>query len=182
MRAFTSKRALCGEILHRECHHPILPFFPPSPAAVTPPPQSAKSLNQNMKLHDGGPYSPVGNKPKSKRPVLIIGLSLGFFILICSVICFAMATRKSSKPIESAPILALDPEAVTRMGEESSELEDKVRRVQEGMQVMGKSGNLVFSVGESQMYTLEQLLRLGARQPFDCLCEETGFREDVRDV
>ncbi|CAH9125354.1 unnamed protein product [Cuscuta epithymum] len=161
MRAFASNRALCGEILHRECH-PILPFFRPSPTAVTPPPQPAKPLNQNTKLHDGGPYSPVGNKPKSKRPVLIIGLSLGFFILICSVICFAMAARKSSKPIESAPKLALDPGVVTRMEEESSELEDKVRRVQEGMQVMGKSGNLVFSVGESQMYTLEQLLRASA--------------------
>nr|GMD93834.1 probable inactive receptor kinase At5g67200 [Ipomoea batatas] len=124
------------------------------------------ALRQNAQLRDGGLYSP--EKKSNKRSVLIIGLSLGFFVLICSIICFALAAKKSNKSISSTPKIDLDPivaantEAVMRIEEESNELEEKVKRVQEGMQVMGKSGNLVFSVGESQVYTLEQLMKASA--------------------
>lgn len=164
--AFASNKALCGEIIHKECR-PIQPFFHPSPATSAPPPQSAKTISQNAQLRDGGRlYNP--EKKSNKRSVLIIGLSIGFFVLICSIICFALAAKKSSKSISSSPKIALDPsvtantEAVIRIEEETNVLEEKVKRVQEGMQVMGKSGNLVFSVGESQVYTLEQLMRASA--------------------
>ncbi|XP_019174760.1 PREDICTED: probable inactive receptor kinase At5g67200 [Ipomoea nil] len=164
--AFASNKALCGEIIHKECR-PIQPFFHPSPATTAPPPHSAKAVSQNAQLRDGGVYSP--EKKSTKRSVLIIGLSLGFFVLICSIICFALAAKRSNKSISSSPKIALDPsvaaaetEAVMRIEEESNELEEKVKRVQEGMQVMGKSGNLVFSVGESQVYTLEQLMKASA--------------------
>nr|GMD88982.1 probable inactive receptor kinase At5g67200 [Ipomoea batatas] len=161
--AFSSNKALCGEIIHKECR-PIQPFFHPSPATAAPPPPH--SASQNAQLRDGGLYTP--EKKSNKRSVLIIGLSLGFFVLICSIICFALAAKKSNKSISSTPKIDLDPivaantEAVMRIEEESNELEEKVKRVQEGMQVMGKSGNLVFSVGESQVYTLEQLMKASA--------------------
>ncbi|RAL47250.1 hypothetical protein DM860_013215 [Cuscuta australis] len=162
--AFRSNPDLCGEIIHRECR-PVQPFFRPSPATPTPPPLPP---SQNAQLHNGGGggYN-SDKKPKKaerKRHILIVGLSTGFFVLICSALCFAMAASRRSKSKESfpsspGPKIAMDTDAVMRIEQESCELEEKVRRVQE---VMGKSGSLVFPAGEAQGYTLEQLLRASA--------------------
>ncbi|MCD7471730.1 hypothetical protein HAX54_012363 [Datura stramonium] len=171
--AFSDNKGLCGEIVHKECR-PIQPFFSPSTAAVTkytpPPPKTPAELSQNEELRSGAPLNHKANKTH-KRSLLIIGVSTACLVLLCSVILLALATKKhkNSKKLGETKKAAFDPsvtgnaEAVMKIEEDNNELEEKVKRVQQGMQqVMGKSGSLVFCAGEVQVYTLEQLMRASA--------------------
>lgn len=171
--SFSENKGLCGEIVHKECR-PIQPFFSPSTAAstkITPPPSKTPAeLGQNEELRKGSPLNRKENK-SHKRSLLIIGVSTACLVLLCSVILLALASKKrrTSKKLGETKKSAFDPsvsgnaEAVLRIEEDNNELEEKVKRVQQGMQqVMGKSGSLVFCAGEVQVYTLEQLMRASA--------------------
>lgn len=171
--SFSDNKGLCGEIVHKECR-PIQPFFSPSTAAatkITPPPSKTPAeLGQNEELRQGSPLNRKENK-SHKRSLLIIGVSTACLVLLCSVILLALASKKhrNSKKLGETKKSAFDPsvsgnaEAVIRIEEDNNELEEKVKRVQQGMQqVMGKSGSLVFCAGEVQVYTLEQLMRASA--------------------
>ncbi|CAN4122642.1 unnamed protein product [Withania somnifera] len=171
--AYSDNKGLCGEIIHKECH-PIQPFFAPSTATVTkkPPPSPTipAGLGQNEELRSGAPLNQKANKTH-KRSLLIIGVSAACLVLLCSVILLALASKKHKKlkKLGETKKSAFDPsvsgnaEAVMRIEEDNNELEEKVKRVQQGMQqVMGKSGSLVFCAGEVQVYTLEQLMRASA--------------------
>lgn len=145
-------------------------FGPVSP----PPPQSSVALDQNAQIERGKiGVSSQPNKKTSRKTALIIGLASSGFVFICSFICFAFAANKhkKSKEYSSTPKIAMgeatitaNAEAVMRIEEDNHELEKKVKRVQEGMQIagLGKSGILVFCAGEAQVYTLEQLMRASA--------------------
>ncbi|XP_009787502.1 probable inactive receptor kinase At5g67200 [Nicotiana sylvestris] len=172
--SFSDNKGLCGEIIHKECR-PIQPFFSPSTDAATkikpPPPKTPAELGQNEDLQNGVALKSKENKTH-KRYLLIIGVSTACLVLICSVILLALATKKhknSKKLGEKTQKGAFDPsvsgnaEAVMRIEEDNNELEEKVKRVQQGMQqVIGKSGSLMFCAGEVQVYTLEQLMRASA--------------------
>lgn len=160
--SFLFNPGLCGEIIHKECH-PGQPFFGPSMGPVAPPPSGA--LGQSAQVHGVELNQP---SPKNnKRTAVIIGFSSGVFILVCSLLFFAIAMRKQrQKNKQSTEMIKSDDAAVAAQAaamiqiEQENELEEKVKRVQ-GMQV-AKSGNLVFCAGEAQLYTLDQLMTASA--------------------
>lgn len=168
LSSFLSNPSLCGEIIHKECH-PSPPFFGPSSSLqpVSPPP--AVALGQSEELH-GVDLSEPSPKTKHKKTAVIIGFSSAVFVLIGSLICFVMATRKQRNQKPSTAAVASDGAAAVAAATEAAtvmqidlqenELEEKVKRVQ-GMHV-GKSGSLVFCAGEAQLYTLDQLMRASA--------------------
>ncbi|XP_027149371.1 probable inactive receptor kinase At5g67200 [Coffea eugenioides] len=167
---FSWNPGLCGEIIHKECRE-MQHFFGP---VASPPPPKSVSADQSSQIERG--KVGVSSQPSRKahgKAALIIGLSGSGLFFICSFICFAFATRtvKKKKKESSAGKVVVgeatanaNAEALMRIEEDNYELEEKVRRVQEGVQIagMGKSGNLVFCAGEAQVYTLEQLMRASA--------------------
>ncbi|KAI3460207.1 hypothetical protein Pfo_016870 [Paulownia fortunei] len=168
--SFALNSGLCGEIIDKECRS-TRPFFG-QPMTTRAPPTPATALSQTAQLHGGVALSNKGMMQKHKRAALVIGFSLGVSLFVISLICFGFAARKCkrSRKGESTK-MGLDPsvtgnaEAVMRIEEENDELEEKVKRVQEGkqqLQMVGKSGSLVFCAGEAQVYTLDQLMRASA--------------------
>ncbi|KAL2242101.1 probable inactive receptor kinase At5g67200 [Sesamum indicum] len=169
MSSFALNSRLCGEIIHKECPS-TRPFFG-QPTIMAPPPTSAAALRQTAGLRDDVALSSKGIMQKHRRAALVIGFSLGVSIVVISLICLAFAVRKHKRsPKGERTKMGLDPsvtgnaEAVMRIAEENEELEEKVKRVQEGkqLQTAGKSGSLVFCAGEAQVYTLDQLMRASA--------------------
>lgn len=150
--SFLFNAGLCGEIIHRECR-PAAPFFGTAAAAPSSPPQS---LQQSSELTQS-------NFKKHKRTAAIIGFTSGLLILIGSILCFAIRCIKNKKngkvikPTMASDYSAAENAAAVMKMEEERELEEKVKKLQ-----MGKSGSLVFSAGEVQHYTLEQLMRASA--------------------
>ncbi|KAL0366216.1 UNVERIFIED_CONTAM: putative inactive receptor kinase [Sesamum radiatum] len=168
MSSFALNSRLCGEIIHKECPS-TRPFF--GQPTTTAPPTSAAALRQTAGLRDDVALSSKGIMQKHRRAALVIGFSLGVSIVVISLICFAFAVRKHKRsPKGESTKMGLDPsvtgnaEAVMRIAEENEELEEKVKRVQEGkqLQTAGKSGSLVFCAGEAQVYSLDQLMRASA--------------------
>lgn len=161
--SFSFNPGLCGEIIRKECN-PRPHFFGPTVSVTAPPPGIA--LGQSAEVH--GVELDRSSPNSHKRTAVIIGFTAGVFVLICSLLCFALAVRKKQrkgdKNVKTAiiePDAAATAEAVTAISmEQESELEEKVKRVQ-AMQVT-KSGNLVFCAGEAQLYSLDQLMRSSA--------------------
>ncbi|KAF7817474.1 putative inactive receptor kinase [Senna tora] len=159
--SFSLNPALCGEIIHKECH-PSAPFFAPTPPLITAPPP-AVALGQSAQVN--GFIRPPYRK-KHNRTAVIIGFSAGVLVLIASLVCLVVAVKKQGDKKEaSGHIMGSDAAATAEAAavmqmEQEKELEEKVKRVQ-GMQV-GKSGSLIFCAGEAQLYTLDQLMRASA--------------------
>ncbi|KAH9692381.1 protein kinase domain-containing protein [Citrus sinensis] len=163
--SFLFNPSLCGEIIHKECN-PRPPFFGPSATAAAAPPPVTVLGQQSAQMHGVELTQP---SPKShKKTAVIIGFSSGVFVLICSLVLFAMAVKKQKqrKDKKSKAMIASDEAAATAQAlamiqiEQENELQEKVKRAQ-GIQV-AKSGNLVFCAGEAQLYTLDQLMRASA--------------------
>ncbi|XP_024020179.1 probable inactive receptor kinase At5g67200 [Morus notabilis] len=157
--SFSWNPGLCGEIIREECS-PSSPFFGPTSSVSAPPPVVVLGSNA-VEL------AKLGEK-KRRKTVEIVGFSCGVLVLICSLLCFAMAVKKqrnnnstTSKEKGMAMMLSDDAEAAAVGMEQEKELEEKVRRAQQGMQVT-KSGSLAFCAGEAQLYSLEQLMRASA--------------------
>jgi hypothetical protein len=152
--SFALNPNLCGEIIRRECR-PSVPFFAPtSPPSV--------GLGQSAKVHGliRQPY-----QKKHDRRKVIIGFSTGIFVLLISLACFAVVIKKqrkkkgkgssgSSVMASDAAATATAEAAVVMQMEQERELEEKVKRAQ-----VAKSGSLIFCAGESQVYTLDQLMK-----------------------
>ncbi|KAL8487528.1 hypothetical protein ACS0TY_024001 [Phlomoides rotata] len=157
--SFATNSRLCGEIIHKECSS-TRPFFvgPLSTTAAAPPkPGAALSQTAGVRL------SSKGLIQKHKRAAMIIGFTLGVSLFVISVMCLGFGVRRSgSRKMGLEPSVTGNAEAVMRIEEENDELEEKVKRVQEGMQMVGKSGSLSFCAGEAQVYTLDQLMRASA--------------------
>ncbi|KAL3505131.1 hypothetical protein ACH5RR_034972 [Cinchona calisaya] len=175
--SFSWNPGLCGEIIHKECHQIMQHFFGPEESPPPPPPPTPVPLDQNAQIHRGNINNPSlqSRTRKKKIAALVIGLASSGLLFICTVCCYAFAIRKHTTNKKEysicAPKMAIgegtinaNAEAVMRIEEDNYELEEKVKRVQEGMQIagMGKSGNLVFCAGEPQVYILEQLMRASA--------------------
>lgn len=166
--SFSLNARLCGEIIHKECR-PIQPFFRSNPS---PPPPAAAALSQTAQFH-GALTQQNKNTHKRKKIDFIIGFSSGVFILLISSICLIFTAKKlrQAPKIEGSKSIGFDSsvtgnaEAVIRIEEENNELEEKVRRVQEGMQMqmVGKSGSLSFCAGEAHVYSMDQLMRASAQ-------------------
>lgn len=83
--------------------------------------------------------------------------------LILSLTCFAVAVKKQRKKkgkgssgssVMASDAAATAEAAVVMQMEQERELEEKVKRAQ-----VAKSGSLIFCAGESQVYTLDQLMK-----------------------
>ncbi|KAL9143798.1 hypothetical protein ABFS82_14G257400 [Erythranthe guttata] len=171
--SFALNSRLCGAIVHRQCRS-TRPFFgdaapPPKQAAPTALSQTAGQHGGSVALSSRGVVM-----QKRKRAAMVIGFSLGASILVISLmICLGFAARNKwkrseiTKPGLGEASVTGNAEAVMRIEEENEELEEKVKRVmQEGkhlhLQMVGKSGSLVFCASEPQVYTLDQLMRASA--------------------
>lgn len=162
--SFSWNPGLCGKVVDRDCSLSV-PFFV-TPVTESPPPPAA-GLGQNEQLQ-GVELTRPSQKKHWRSKVVIIGFSCGVFTLVAAILCFAMGVKKQRRRGKKgenvfSPITGSDPAAIAavmRM-EEENELEEKVKRVQEGMQA-AKSGSLVFCAGEAQVYTLEQLMKASA--------------------
>ncbi|CAL5204695.1 unnamed protein product [Lathyrus oleraceus] len=150
--SFALNPNLCGEIIRRECR-PTTPFFAPtSPPTV--------GIGQSADVHGliRQPY-----EKKHNRKAAIIGFSTGIVFLILSLTCFAVAVKKQRKKkgkgssgssVMASDAAATAEAAVVMQMEQERELEEKVKRAQ-----VAKSGSLIFCAGESQVYTLDQLMK-----------------------
>ncbi|KVI06684.1 Leucine-rich repeat-containing protein [Cynara cardunculus var. scolymus] len=166
--SFSFNPGLCGEIVRTECSS-IGPFFGKNSTAAPPPPPRVV-LGQSTQMQEGMTGFTNSNSRKHKRLALIIGFSAGIVVLISSIMCLLISMKASEKKkrkdiMSSSEIMemaaAADAAAEVMRMEETNELEEKVKKLQQGM-AMGKSGNLVFCAGETQLYTLEQLMRASA--------------------
>ncbi|KAE8682771.1 putative inactive receptor kinase [Hibiscus syriacus] len=161
---FSWNPGLCGEIIRKECH-PRPRFFGPT-AAVVPQPPPTVALGQSAEVHGVELAQPQPSSKEHKRTAIIIGFSVGVFVLIGSLLCFVIVVRKQTDKNQStAAVESDDGEAAAKavaviQMEQENELEERVKRVQ-GMQV-AKSGNLIFCAGEAQLYSLDQLMRASA--------------------
>ncbi|XP_050366814.1 probable inactive receptor kinase At5g67200 [Argentina anserina] len=160
--SFYRNPGLCGEIIRIECR-PNAPFFrPAAPSTVPEAPSPARPLG--LRAGEGVELAQPCHK-KHKRTAVIVGFSSGVFVLICSLLCFVLAVKKSrnNKQVKKADLTADDVAALhaaEAVHMEQEELEQKVKRVQ-GIQVV-KSGSLLFCAGEAQVYSLDQLMRASA--------------------
>ncbi|KAM0060660.1 putative protein kinase RLK-Pelle-LRR-III family [Helianthus debilis subsp. tardiflorus] len=169
--SFSPNAGLCGQIVRTECSS-ITPFFGKSstktPSFSLLPPPPAVLLGQTMNFKNS--Y----NK-KHKRLAIIIGIPVSLIVIISSITtCILMSVSKNknklndimstSDMMEVAAVTdaaAADAAELVRRMEETEELEEKVRKLQQGID-KGKSGKLVFCSGETQVYTVEHLMRAKA--------------------
>ncbi|MFS7972786.1 putative protein kinase RLK-Pelle-LRR-III family [Helianthus anomalus] len=173
--SFSHNPGLCGEIVRTECSF-IGPFFgknaTSSSSTSAPPP--GIMLGQSAQLQEGIQSIQNHNSDSSnhKRLALILGFTGGVVLLLCSVMCLLVSTKSSSKKNKNENNVsttsemmelaeAADAAADVIRIHETNELEEKVKKVQNGI-AMRKSGNLVFSAGETQVYSIEQLMRANA--------------------
>ncbi|KAJ4714825.1 putative Receptor protein kinase [Melia azedarach] len=163
---------LCGEIINKACSSHS-PFFE-SPNATSPP----RPLGQNAESQGIVVLSPPSPPSNHKKTGLILGLSIGFAVLVSSLLCIFLMIRKNgsernSKETTTASINdennSPEPETsrnVGQVGESKFQVETKVNKVQveeiASQRMMKKSGSLVFCAGESEVYSLEQLMRASA--------------------
>ncbi|KAL7602885.1 probable inactive receptor kinase At5g67200 [Lactuca sativa] len=168
--SFSSNPGLCGEIVRTECSI-IGPFFGKNStvtSTLTPPPRVV--LGQSAEMEKGVAGVTDSGSRKHKRLALIFGFSAGVLVLISSIMCVLISIKTSEKKkrkdiMSTSEIMemaaAADAAAEVMRMEETNELEEKVKKLQQGI-AMGKSGNLVFCAGETQLYSLEQLMRASA--------------------
>ncbi|KAM6540561.1 hypothetical protein CsatB_005008 [Cannabis sativa] len=152
---------LCGEIINKVCNSRA-PFFdspsPSSAAAQQPLVQSAESSSGNGVVLS--PSSPVNHK----KTGLILGLSIGsafVMVILLGLFSFARAHKSTMATSSFSPSPEQGPSSHVETTREITELPSKTKAVEE-LQRVHKSGNLVFSAGEAQLYSLEQLMRASA--------------------
>ncbi|KAJ9170655.1 hypothetical protein P3X46_018747 [Hevea brasiliensis] len=178
--SFSLNPDLCGEIINKACTRTRSPFFDsPSSSNATSP---TATLGQSAQAEGGvgvvvlSPPSPQ----KHKRTTAILGFAVGVSVLIVSLLCiFFVLLKKQSKQANSqekqlaATTSATeaansihtnstgDAQAFREYGEAIVNSETRGIEVQQ-MRRAEKSGILVFCGGNTQIYTLEQLMRASA--------------------
>lgn len=174
--SFSMNPNLCGKVINKACR-PRSPFFE-SPNATSPPgPLGQSAQSQGIVV-----LSPPAPRNDHKRRGLILGLSIGFAVLVSFLVCIFLLIRRSSEGRNSKePSTASfnegttypEPESsrtanTTQVGECKIKVETKANKVQVEEMAIGsqtvikRSGSLVFCAGESEVYSLEQLMRASA--------------------
>ncbi|KAL9258529.1 putative inactive receptor kinase [Drosera capensis] len=175
--AFSSNPNLCGVILHKECK-PKIPFFS-STAASDPsaqPPSSPSPLSSTLST-DAQLRSRIdtGANPRPKFSAVVWGFSAAVLVLLLTLFCIAIGVRdrrrrRSSSDQKRDPIAVetdFDAEEVMRKEEE---MDEKVKTAATrtptpasmAVAAAAKNGSLVFCAGETEAYTVEQLMRASA--------------------
>lgn len=164
--SFVWNFGLCGEIVNRACssHDPFFDSSNASSPQSHPMTQSAQS--------QGVVLTPPASK-KHKKTSLILGVSIAVSMIVAALLCLlAVArTRSSQRPTKQK---MASPESVGRYPNTTTttsmatitnqvrEIPTKVKIDEQVHQRVHGSGNLVFCVGETHLYTLEQLMRASA--------------------
>ncbi|XP_050365674.1 probable inactive receptor kinase At5g67200 [Argentina anserina] len=164
--SFQLNPGLCGEVINKACSSHS-PFFE-SHNATSPEPLTENAQSQGVML---SPPSPT----RHKKTGLVLGISIGVaFIFAGLLFVFAVIRNRKSgneaeiRPSKPSPSSTTDPNGRIAEHEMQKEVPKLVPKIvdhfEEAAQtrVIPKSGNLVFCYGESQLYSLEQLMRASA--------------------
>lgn len=170
---------LCGEVLNTPCNGQGAPFFNTSSTTGNPSSPTAETSNSGPSASQSAisSTSEPGKSRAHKRKVFALGLSFGTLFLFASIFCFVAAIRSNrrektdGKPARTASVSEAGgnspvPESATPVrfdGGASRELMTvKEKKREREMKEAAKSGKLVFSVGETEAFTMEQLMRASA--------------------
>ncbi|KAI6695195.1 hypothetical protein NL676_022905 [Syzygium grande] len=167
--SFSGNPGLCGEVINKACASRA-PFFGPSSSSGNGSGSVPAPLAQSAQSQNGVVVSPASSSPrKPKRTGVILGFALGVILLVSALLivfiwCKARKrqTHASPKepaepeePVQARAVDAAAPSFITELQEKYNSKIQDAQRVQ-------RSGCLVFCAGESQLYTLEQLMRASA--------------------
>ncbi|MCD7455521.1 hypothetical protein HAX54_028505 [Datura stramonium] len=163
IRSFLWNPSLCGEVVNKPCRS--TPFFDsPSSAASPPTPLYQDAQSQGIVL------TPPPQQ-KNKKVGVILGFVVGTLILIAAVLCLFTWVKKrrvETEPkatkctIETITNSAVNTTASGTAGNSQEIKLEKEVKVPQGPQQQMKSGNLIFCSGETELYSLEQLMRASA--------------------
>ncbi|PSS21267.1 Inactive receptor kinase [Actinidia chinensis var. chinensis] len=163
--SFSWNPNLCGEIIKKECRS-TPPFFDSGAgaAAASPP----EPLIQNAQ---GFVVPPPSAKPH-KRVGVVVGFVIGALILVAAILCLFALFKKQREQKRHSKSLKSDSEDANTNAQNAiiptqlfnSELEATDETVVSAKKLIlaQKSMNLIFCGGESEMYSLEQLMRASA--------------------
>ncbi|KAK1588047.1 hypothetical protein Q3G72_019386 [Acer saccharum] len=175
--AFGLNPNLCGEIINKACDSRS-PFFD-SPNATSPTNAPLGQSEQSQGIVVINPPSPRNNHKKS---TLVLGFCIGFAVLISSLFCIFFLIRRNGgeRILKEPPTTSFDsPDIITYPEPASSrnlshvegnkfQVETKANKILQveetppSQRLIKKSGSLVFCAGESELYSLEQLMRASA--------------------
>lgn len=152
---------LCGEIVNKACDSRA-PFFEASNSTPPSLPSVQNAQSQDVLL------SPVSHV-KHKETGVILGLSVGAAVLVAGLLCFYIAARTQRRHTASKPEMApfeteigFSPaSAIDGRVNGKGEFQGKLKEIEE-LPKAQKSGNLIFCEGESELFSLEQLMRASA--------------------
>ncbi|CAN4082951.1 unnamed protein product [Withania somnifera] len=163
IRSFLWNPSLCGEVVNKPCRS--APFFDsPSSSASPPTPLYQNAQSQGIVVTPSPQH-------KHKKVGVVLGLVVGILILIAAVLCiFAFVKKRREEPEPKATKCTMETIANSAVNEAASvpvdssqeiKLEKEVKVSLASKQQL-KSGNLIFCSGETELYTLEQLMRASA--------------------
>ncbi|KAF8016463.1 hypothetical protein BT93_H1855 [Corymbia citriodora subsp. variegata] len=170
--SFAGNPGLCGEVINKACASGA-PFFGPSSSSSGGNGSSSvpAPLAQSAQSQNGVVVSPTSSSPrKPKRTGVILGFVLGVILLVSAllivfILCKARKRQTHASPKEPAepeePVVqarAVNPAVPNLITELREKNNSKIQEVE----TVRRSGCLVFCAGESQLYTLEQLMRASA--------------------
>ncbi|XP_022751251.1 probable inactive receptor kinase At5g67200 [Durio zibethinus] len=168
--AFSLNPNLCGEIINKSCTSRA-PFFG-SPSASGPHGQSAGAQGGGGATTGGIVILPPPSSPKKKRQKtgVVLGFTISIALIIFSVLLALAVFRKQSgerrvDSKETKPTTAVSSQvANSNLGNSKTQLKEFSERklMTPEIQMLKKSGNLVFVAGEVEGYSLEQLMRAAA--------------------
>ncbi|KAH0697470.1 hypothetical protein KY290_015336 [Solanum tuberosum] len=165
IRSFLRNPSLCGEVVDKPCRS--APFFDsPSSAASPPTPLYQNAQSQGILITPPPQH-------KHKKVGVVLGFVVGTLILIAAVLClFAFVKKRREETETESKATKCTIETITNSAanatvsepDDSSQeikLEKEMKVLQAPKQQM-KSGNLIFCSGETELYSLEQLMRASA--------------------
>lgn len=163
IRSFLWNPSLCGEVVNKPCRS--TPFFDsPSSAASPPTPLYQDAQSQGIVLTTPPQH-------KHKKVGVILGFVVGTLILIAAVLCLFTWVKK--RRVETEPkatkctIETITNSAVNTTASATADNSQEIKlekevKVPQGPKQQMKSGNLIFCSGETELYSLEQLMRASA--------------------
>lgn len=169
--SFELNPGLCGEIMNKACSSRA-PFFASHNASS---PGSSEPLGESAQWQ--GVVLCPPSSTKHKKTGFILGISIGVAFLFAALLfLFAVirarkaGTQAEIKPSKPSPVQERDPYPIASRIEVQKEVHcpnPKVPKIVDQFEVaqnrvVPKSGNLVFCYGETQLYSLEQLMRASA--------------------
>ncbi|KAI4330270.1 hypothetical protein MLD38_028570 [Melastoma candidum] len=171
--AFEGNAGLCGEIIGQPCKNHT-PFFGSSPGNDTL--EGSNSSVPLVQSHSSPPQNTValsptvaeGKKMARRTGVVVLGILIGVLCVVLVGSVWFMVIRGRDLRMSEDMATAEQPHLGTadgQRGEVNPELNPKVKssKAEEGrIERASKSGYLIFSPGESELYTLEQLMRASA--------------------